>query len=323
MALRFNSTVPLDLFPGNAARYPVSVTASAGGVVTGGGLLCGAGQLACATTFTSPTTVSVVATPLDGYLFNGWSGDCGGGMATTVRVNTVKKSRAPFIPEVPDKPRTRLSFTGAPGDPSGSGTEEVYSPANSDCAIETAPGGGDLTFRIDAPGSLTASRWTVVFRAQADGILVPGYYGGAVRASSRTTTPGLELYRDGRRCDTLTGEFTVHEIHRSWLDGRVLRFAADFTQRCGASTDPALTGRVEYGATNHIPPPCQTPDPFAAIGGGTCHKGGWLPPGLSPPTTISIPPPFVTIPVCWSGPHPYRWLGGGLCMGVAHNCRRP
>jgi len=26
---------------------------------------------------------------------------------------------------------------------------------------------------------------------------------------------------------------------------------------------------------------CTTVDPFAALGGGTCHEGGWLPPGMA------------------------------------------
>jgi hypothetical protein len=28
---------------------------------------------------------------------------------------------------------------------------------------------------------------------------------------------------------------------------------------------------------------CATPDPFVALGGGVCYRGGWLPPGMPIP----------------------------------------
>lgn len=69
---------------------------------------------------------------------------------------------------------------------------------------------------------------------------------------------------------------------------------------------------------------CATPDPFAAMGGGTCHAGGWLPPGMVPPVG-SIPPPPTqapapTVPSLCSSPQPGpSWtchLGGWLPPGM-------
>jgi hypothetical protein len=71
------------------------------------------------------------------------------------------------------------------------------------------------------------------------------------------------------------------------------------------------------------PPPsvggCATPDPFASMGGGTCHNGGWLPPGMAPPsggtTTPTIPPPSLPPPgtTGCSTPDPFASMGGGVC----------
>jgi hypothetical protein len=77
------------------------------------------------------------------------------------------------------------------------------------------------------------------------------------------------------------------------------------------------------------PPPtspsgCATPDPFAAMGGGTCVNGGWLPPGMTspggsgtPPPGNSPPPPTPPPPTSPSGcatPDPFAAMGGGTCL---------
>jgi len=67
---------------------------------------------------------------------------------------------------------------------------------------------------------------------------------------------------------------------------------------------------------------CTTPDPFSAMGGGTCHNGGWLPPGMTPPasapaptsspTPAPAPTPVVTNSGCTT-PDPFTAMGGGTC----------
>lgn len=311
-ALRFNSTVPLDLFPGDSARYSVTMSTTPGGLVTGGGLACGAGQTACATTFTSPTTVTLLATPLNGYLFNGWGGGCSGSPSTTLVVNTIKECRASFTPVVPSQPRTRLTFTSAPGDPVGQGIEHVYSFVNSQWTVQTFVNG--LTFRLETTGPLSDAVWSLQFRAPFGQSLVPGRYTGAVRAPFSITTPGLELFGDGRGCNTLAGEFTVHQYDRDPTNGSVLAFAADFSQRCEEFSGPPLTGRVEYWATYQMGTSCSTPDPFVALGGGICQDGGWLPAGLATPVTPPTPPPPTPpSPSTCTGADPFTSIGGGRC----------
>ncbi|HUR19674.1 MAG TPA: hypothetical protein VMZ90_02620 [Vicinamibacterales bacterium] len=58
---------------------------------------------------------------------------------------------------------------------------------------------------------------------------------------------------------------------------------------------------------------CATPDPFTVIGGGTCHNGGWLPPGIpapAPPPPLPSPNPGGCVT-----PDPFVALGGGVCIG--------
>lgn len=59
---------------------------------------------------------------------------------------------------------------------------------------------------------------------------------------------------------------------------------------------------------------CLTPDPFASLGGGTCHNGGWLPSGMAPATAAPAPTTVASAPtsICTS-PDPFVALGGGTC----------
>ena len=61
---------------------------------------------------------------------------------------------------------------------------------------------------------------------------------------------------------------------------------------------------------------CSTPDPFVALGGGTCYDGNWLPPGMAPPAPLGATPPPTPPPPAPTGcatPDPFTALGGGTC----------
>jgi hypothetical protein len=65
---------------------------------------------------------------------------------------------------------------------------------------------------------------------------------------------------------------------------------------------------------------CATPDPFGSMGGGTCWNGGWLPPGMVPPSGGASPLPAPQQPtqpsapgVCIT-PDPFTAMGGGRCV---------
>ena len=63
---------------------------------------------------------------------------------------------------------------------------------------------------------------------------------------------------------------------------------------------PPTTPRLHRRRRRRQTPPtggtCVTPDPFTALGGGTCYQGGWLPPGITPPSTPPTTPPTTPPP---------------------------
>src|SRR5258708_17537439 len=58
---------------------------------------------------------------------------------------------------------------------------------------------------------------------------------------------GLDVYGDGRGCNTVFGSLTVNSID-STPSGEVDFVDASFTQECDAATNPALTGTIRYAA---------------------------------------------------------------------------
>jgi glucose/arabinose dehydrogenase len=72
--------------------------------------------------------------------------------------------------------------------------------------------------------------------------------------------------------------------------------------------------RIVSDATTPPVDACVAPDPFVALGGGTCCNGGWLPPGLAcGGAPVTPPPPPPTPPEVCETPDPFLALGGGTC----------
>ena len=72
-----------------------------------------------------------------------------------------------------------------------------------------------------------------------------------------------------------------------------------------------------HGGTDVRLDGCSGTDPFAALGGGTCVNGGWLPPGMissgtTPPDNPTPPPP--PPPSGCATPDPFTAMGGGTCV---------
>jgi hypothetical protein len=72
------SVVPSGNESGSIAQYPLSLTATGGGHVTGPGIDCGDGSTDCSEIFAASTTVSLTAIPASGATFTGWGGACTG-----------------------------------------------------------------------------------------------------------------------------------------------------------------------------------------------------------------------------------------------------
>jgi hypothetical protein len=109
---------------------------------------------------------------------------------------------------------------------------------------ETTP--GRLSLSVQA-----STFWWLDVRAPEGSTLVPGTYENAERASFASPGhPGLDVYGDGRGCNTVTGRFTVHEA--TWgPDGKPTVFAATLEQHCDGGT-PALFVEIRIGSTRPL-----------------------------------------------------------------------
>ena len=85
-------------FSGGTSTFPLSVSVTGSGTVTGGAIRCGNGATACSTTVTANSSVLLTATRAAGAKFNGWGGGgCTGTQAScTVIMNLAKTVTATF-----------------------------------------------------------------------------------------------------------------------------------------------------------------------------------------------------------------------------------
>lgn len=114
--------------------------------------------------------------------------------------------------------------------------------------------GATITARGSAAGIVTVSVvegdewWSVNLAAPPGQPLVPGTYPAAERASFRSAGhPGLDVWGDGRGCNTLTGSFTVAQISFD-AAGELSTLDAAWVQNCEGGP-LAMTGRVRVGAS--------------------------------------------------------------------------
>jgi hypothetical protein len=134
-------------------------------------------------------------------------------------------------------------------------------------------------FYVDAAASTRRAEWSVAF--------------------TNTTRDALLIHSNFRPYPVL---FTID----SKVFGQIVR-----TSSTGGGGGGTLTPVI---VETPSPPPssCSIPDPFVALGGGTCYNGGWLPPGMSiPGTSPSSPPPSSS---SCATPDPFAAIGGGTCV---------
>ena len=108
-----------------ANMYGLAVTRTGTGTVTSsqGGIDCGT---SCVAVFGSGTTVTLTATPGNGYTaFTGWSGSCAGtDPVCQVTMNSAKSAIASFKTTLP--PATDATFTASPVSPQVQGRPAVF-----------------------------------------------------------------------------------------------------------------------------------------------------------------------------------------------------
>lgn len=169
--------------------------------------------------------------------------------------------------------RTRLTFTGEPGEWVSQGRTHVYSGPSDGVSAHDAVEGMRVT--VDAADD---SNWFMSFYAPAGAALAPGHYPGAISSHSDDRTwPVLDLSVAGRGC-AQAGEFTVTSLTRSY-DGRLRSVGADFALRCQDSTS-WLRGTFEWRAGDAAGlAPWMGDAPYTPPGGGGPGGGGGEPGG--------------------------------------------
>src|SRR4051812_50058017 len=95
------------------------------------------------------------------------------------------------------------------GDYIGGGQPRVYTPANGQVTVS----GGTGAVSVGVSGGSRGDQFTLEFAAPAGQALAPGVYDDAQRASFRSAgRPGIDIYGDGRGCNTDSGRFEVRDI---------------------------------------------------------------------------------------------------------------
>jgi uncharacterized repeat protein (TIGR02543 family) len=84
-------------FSGGTSTFPLTVTVTGSGRVSGGGISCGNGASTCGVSLAGGTTLTLTETPASGAKFGGWGGACSGTGATcTVSMTAAKSVTATF-----------------------------------------------------------------------------------------------------------------------------------------------------------------------------------------------------------------------------------
>jgi len=137
-----------------------------------------------------------------------------------------------------DPYKTYLSFDSEVYDWVGLGQRFTLTPLEGNITLERV----GHAVHVEFYGSTV---WSLRFAPSAGALLTPGAYEGATFYPFQSpTTPGLNVFGDGRACGMVDGRFTVREAEYG-TSGEVLRFAADYEQHCHLS-GPALFGSVRF-----------------------------------------------------------------------------
>jgi hypothetical protein len=141
----------------------------------------------------------------------------------------------------------QLSMQSDLGDYIGGGQNYSYSSSSGDFSAQTFGSGERVTISFRTPDF--SEWWYLEFSTNETGVpLAPGFYPNAERASFASPGhPGLDIYGNGRGCNTLTGEFTVNNVSFDYSSGsaRLVEFDASFEQHCEGG-EPALRGSLSF-----------------------------------------------------------------------------
>ena len=144
-----------------------------------------------------------------------------------------------------------VAYRSTQGDYIGQGEVHSYTAPPGVFAVNRLALNNELQFLFDTGPDPLAPGWTwwdLRVAAANGAVLMPGTFTGARRFAS-ATEPGLDFGGDGRGCNQVFGQFTVHEATYDPNDGSVLSFSVDFEQHCEQASAPVLYGELRYNST--------------------------------------------------------------------------
>jgi hypothetical protein len=157
---------------------------------------------------------------------------------------------------------TVLILNSQPGDYIGGGIKQTFTPADGAFTVSTTYNGG-VQVSFQTPNF--SSWWYLDFGPPSGQTLSVGEYERAQRfAFHSPTRPGLDVFGDGRGCNTLTGRFLVSDITFA-PNGNIQTLAVDFEQHCEGGA-PALYGSVRYNSNVSVVPRVSVADATALKG---------------------------------------------------------
>jgi hypothetical protein len=141
----------------------------------------------------------------------------------------------------PNVPLSALAMSSQPGDYVGAGEQYLFTTADSTFSLATSYAYG-VHVTVQAPYS-----WDLDFAAPNRATLTAGAYRNAQRFPFQPNdVPGLNVDGQGAGCNTLTGDFYVHEI--TYEGSAVQVFSADLDQHCEEAV-PALFAWIRINAS--------------------------------------------------------------------------
>jgi hypothetical protein len=158
---------------------------------------------------------------------------------------------------------TFFALNSQPGDFIGGGITQTFTAADGTFSVRPVFNGGvNVSFNT----ANFSSFWSLSFGPLSGQTLVANQeYEGAQRfAFHSPTKPGIEIFGDGRGCNTITGRFLVSDITFA-SDGSVQTLAVDFEQHCEGAP-PALFGSVRFNSSVAV-------EPRVSVAGATALKG--------------------------------------------------
>jgi len=141
-------------------------------------------------------------------------------------------------------PQTFLTLISQPGDYIGQGITQTFTPADGSFSVSNTADTVSISFNT----SNFSQFWYLDFGSPSTVKFGRGEYDGAQRTAFRSPTrPGIDVFGDGRGCNTDTGRFLVSDFALN-TDGTIARLAIDFEQHCEGAP-PALYGSFRYNSS--------------------------------------------------------------------------